>query len=68
MEEDEEYYEFTTLMELHSYCINLPEEDKDTAVFYLHSKSHDRWRLWLESYLMSAECVECLEDPDKMVW
>lgn len=67
MEENEEYYEFTTLMELHSYCINLPENE-DPVVFYIHSKSHDRWRHWMENYVMGEDCVECMEDSSKMAW
>ena len=62
----EEYYEFATLMEMYLYCINLPE-DEDSIVFYLHIKSQDNWRHWLDSY-MSTNCVECLEDPKMMAW
>lgn len=65
MQEDEEYFEFTTLMELHSYCINLPE-DEDAVVFYIHSKSHNQWRYWMENYVLGESCVECMEDPSKM--
>jgi hypothetical protein len=65
MEDDEEYYEFTTLMEMHSYCQNLAE-DVDEVVFYMHSKTHNQWRLFMENYLLGPECAQCLEDTDKM--
>ena len=67
MDEDEEYFEFTTLMELYSYCRNLPEE-QDAVAFYIHSKTHDEWRLWMENYLLGPECADCIEDPTKMAW
>jgi hypothetical protein len=69
MQDDLEYYEFTrTLMELHSFCMDLPEDGEDVVVFYLHSKSHDTWRRWMESYLIGKQCVKCLEDETKMAW
>lgn len=40
MQEDEEYYDFTTMMEMHSYCTTLPE-DEDAVVFYFHTKTYD---------------------------
>jgi len=65
MEDEEEYFEFTTLMELHSYCKNLPEEE-DPVVFYIHSKTHDKWRRFMEDYVLGPVCVECLENPEFM--
>ena len=66
---NEEYFEFPTLMELHSFCVNLPpDEEEDIVVFYLHTKSNDNWRRWMENYLMGEECVQCLEDPSMMAW
>lgn len=67
MEDDEEYFEFTTLMEMHSYCQNLPE-NVDEVVFYLHSKTHNLWRQFMENYLLGPECAQCLENTDKMAW
>lgn len=67
IDDNEEYFEFPTLMELHSFCVNLPPEDEeDVVVFYLHTKSNDNWRRWMENYLMGEECVQCLEDPSMM--
>ena len=67
MQDDEEYFEFTTLMELYSYCKMLPDEE-DPVVFYIHSKTKNLWRLWMENYLMGQPCVDCLSNSTNMAW
>ena len=67
MQDDEEYYEFTTLMELYSYCKMLPNEE-DPVVFYIHSKTKNLWRLWMENFLMGQQCVDCLSNSTNMAW
>lgn len=68
LDEHEEYYEFTTLMELYSYCQHLPQDVdvQDPIVFYIHTKSLDEWRIWMEHYLLGPECISCLSDSTKM--
>jgi len=60
MKEDEEYFEYPTLQELHKFCTS--PDNLDTVVFYIHSKTNDEWRKKMEEYLFGQECVRCLSD------
>lgn len=64
MEEDEEYYEFTTLMELYEFC-RIPE-NSDAITFYIHSKTSDGWRINMENYVLGQGCMDCMRNPDKV--
>ena len=66
MKDDEEYYEYSTLAELHSFC--LKPENEDTVVFYIHSKTNDGARQAMEEYLLGSECAECMQDENKVAW
>mmetsp|Transcript_617 Transcript_617/g.778 ORF Transcript_617/g.778 Transcript_617/m.778 type:complete len:359 (-) Transcript_617:24-1100(-) len=65
MKENEEYFEFPTLAELHSYCTARPE-NVDDVVFYMHSKTADDERISMEDYLLGKSCVACMEEETKM--
>lgn len=64
MEADEEYYEFPTLTELHSFC--LAPENEETIVFYIHSKTSDAHRLYRQNYLLGKSCQTCMKNEKKM--
>ena len=64
MEDDEEYFEFSTLAEVHQFCQK--PGNNDTEVFYIHSKTRDDLRNKLEHYLLGKKCVECLSHESKM--
>lgn len=66
MKEDEEYFEYPTLQELHKFCMS--PENLDTVVFYIHSKTNDEWRKKMEEYLFGQECVRCLSDENNNAW
>ena len=64
MEEGEEYYEYPTLHQLHSFCSE--EENEAASVFYFHSKTKEAERVAMEEYVFD-ECPRCMEDPKKLV-
>ena len=64
MKDDEEYFEFPTLTEIHQFCQK--PENIDAEVFYIHSKTRDDLRNEMEDYLLGKTCVECLSDESKM--
>ena len=53
MEEGEEYYEYPTLHQLHSFCSE--EENEAASVFYFHSKTKEAERVAMEEYVFD-EC------------
>ena len=64
MEEGEEYYEYPTLNQLHSFCSE--EENEATSVFYFHSKTKEAERVAMEEYIFD-QCSTCMKDPKKLV-
>lgn len=64
MEEEQEYYEFPTLTELHSFC--LAPENEETVVFYVHSKTLDAQRQYRQNYLLGKNCQTCLQNEKKV--
>jgi hypothetical protein len=65
LEEGVEYYEFPTLAELHSFC--LEPENLESIVFYIHSKTSDHDRQDFQHQLLGRGCFECLNNhKDKM--
>jgi hypothetical protein len=66
MKDDEEYFEFPTLAEVHNFC--LQPENRDTVAFYIHSKTVDTTRKELEGFLLSERCAQCMQDERKVAW
>ena len=66
MKDDDEYFEFPTLAEVHNFC--LQPENRDTVAFYIHSKTVDTTRKELEGFLLSERCAQCMQDERKVAW
>jgi len=63
MEDGKQYFEFPTLMELHTFC--LAPENLDTIVFYIRSKTNDDLRIRFTNYVLGESCLRCLKEEGK---
>jgi len=63
MHDDKEYFEYPTLVELHSFCKN--PANRDTIVFYIHTKTDNYKRQSYQNFLLGEECLKCLGEKKK---